>query len=557
MSKCTNVFISTIAFIFALNLLSLGCTFYYKLVVNHRSQQVSSSSETRDEATSNFYPHHHVSSNEKPNRLLVLPNKNPQFDENRLKRRKRLRGVSSSSGRRNATVIVDSWLQSSEEQVREIVPELLEYAVVNPAGPLPNVSSSRSRGNTHMLEHVLEHGLESNLEHYRLRHFGTMEQALAAYTQFYRHQNGGATNSGEAPPFSSAHILIVTPVEGWGNMVRAITSALYVALITGRVLYVNMPRAPLSRYFVQKEENPDWSVPSSIDIVQHCVPFRLDNCVGCEKNREQLRTVPLQSLLVHHCMNLVSFSPLDEMLIQNPSTKSVFQRFDTHGDWSLIYRYFSFDQPTSMVEDKLPFDAPEALRSETVVGVQIRTGIIDYHDTYRFITIPTAGRVGLCARRIMEAYRQHGSSQRATEATGNGDNGNNNRTSEKSAAAAVFLSTDNPAVHQLFHRVLSPLEQQSLGDNPSILYYLEPQFGHSNSNERALDDAIVDWIALSRSNVILASYHSSFADTARRVHNVKTYWIAEENVGTEVNLSHFHLSVPPICANLFPYIKSH
>jgi hypothetical protein len=382
---------------------------------------------------------------------------------------------------------------------------------------------------------ILEGGQDSNKEYFRLRHFNDMEEALAKYTEFHKYQTELLIKTGEI----SGSVLIVTPLEGWGNIVRAIVSSLYVALITGKVLYLNMPYVNLNRYFNLKPEYPSWNVPNE-RLLATCTQYKMQNLRVGEKNRSYLKTEPLEEFLKDKCLNFLTFSPLQEYLLENPTTKGIFNRFNGERDWNLVYKYFSFDHPSDMMKERIDSMLTEFANANSVYGFQIRSGFIEpslIRVDPRFLDLKTAGQLALCAKRILEFAHDN----KATSVS-------------NSKPAIIFLTTDNAAIIKLFIKIIEPLEKKF---NTRLLYYIPISVvGHSNHNIDIMDEAVANWILLSNTNAIFASYASSFAETCRFVHRVRTYWIGGPKIMPKTDPYPFHTSIPPICSNLFPNIAA-
>jgi hypothetical protein len=322
---------------------------------------------------------------------------------------------------------------------------------------------------------------------FELSQYSTMKEALIAYTKFHN----SIVSQIKAGNVDSSKILVVEPKEGWGNVIRAITSSLYVAMITGRALFIDLHPFPFDRYF--KQVNIEWQW---LEEYGHrginCQTFRLDvgrTCKECWQNLDTMKKQDLHTVFdqKQRCYRVVTFSPLQEWLVENPFHRGLFRRFNSIQDWQAIYEYF-ISEPTDLVKNTAEPYEKQFKEASIVYGVHIRSGKGEAKEE-RFLAPATLTKLKQCTRIILE------------KSLASDD--------PKNKKPLFFVTADDVVVITSF--------EEHLGS--ANVVHTEGMAGHSIKNPNFELKAVVDWYLLTKTDIIFATIFSSFSKTAHEVHN--------------------------------------
>jgi hypothetical protein len=328
---------------------------------------------------------------------------------------------------------------------------------------------------------------DSTANGFHLIQYSSMKEALSAYTIFHNK----VVSDIKMGNIDSCRILVVEPKEGWGNVIRAITSSLYVAMITGRALFIDLHPFPFDRYF--KQVNIEWQwLADSVHNGISCKQMRLDiskNCKECWPNLDRMKKNDLNIVFdsKDQCYRVVTFSPLQEWLVENPFHRGLFRRFNSIQDWQDVYDYF-IAEPTDLVKKAVEPYEQQFKEAIIVYGVHIRSGKGEGRED-RFLLPTTVLELRKCTQLILQKSLESGN--------------------QKNQKPLFFITTDNVATVNIF--------ESALGKD--YVVHTEGMAGHSIKNPNFELKAVVDWYLLTKVDVIFATIYSSFSKTAHEVHN--------------------------------------
>ena len=278
--------------------------------------------------------------------------------------------------------------------------------------------------------------------------------------------------------------LVVYPKCGLANRLRAVASASILAECTGRTLFVNWSRSgecnveweELFLNQIEKHPFPPSSFKIGVDLYDDIIiPMSLYR----ETPRLALRGES-DLVAVHTCRN---FRPEEMTNEAHEEAKSLFYR---------KLRPIDTVQKTISDIQKRYFDGHD------VIGVHIRRkDHLNFLKKDHRLVSPT----GL----FLEAMENILHANPATK---------------------FFLATDDEheenLIRRLFHNAVIVHEKGGSGRNTT----------------KGMQDALVDWVLLSKTSRIIASYASSFSQEARVVNRIKTDMIVREE---ELSKTHFKM----------------
>jgi hypothetical protein len=351
--------------------------------------------------------------------------------------------------------------------------------------------------------------------------YATFNEAFRDYLQFHKEALTKLTDK-ETMLESKIRLMLIQPTQGWGNVVRSVTSALYMAMITGRVLLIEWKPDPLSKYFEQIDMQ--WELKKEHRAVmgyRECEIFKYDVCgTQCEENLKKVKATDLNVLYpaATKCVKLVTYSPMNEWLEESPYHRGLFKRLSGTEEWKQIYHLF-FGKPTPLVEALIRRHVDRMKTASLIYGIQIRTGSTGDSKEGRFITEHTLATIKDCIDRIYEAT---------------------------DSKTLFTLTIDNDRYKEEFlSRGTQILDRLIMTAGNNMHTFKKPDY---------LPKAIADWVLLSRTDVMILSPQSSFGNTAHRMKYGPVFYLANDDQKQDMNIlnSEYFISAPPVCKDLFP-----
>jgi len=269
--------------------------------------------------------------------------------------------------------------------------------------------------------------------------------------------------------------LFITPVEGFGNRIRAIVASHYIAFLTGRELNILWPEMS---EFIQEIQ-----IPSCVKWVQHTqTPPRKCTVLDCHADIAKcIRLFTTQSLQEifpesEPCIHLVSYTAWELYLLDNPSTYGALLSVTQKIPVSVILKSFT-DALNNNVSDtyrhiRARLSTSPDSRRHIILTLHIRTGADRYDGgTIKNLYLPQLK----CAAVLQD------------------------RLAQRNMSSSIFIESDSPTVKSI------AASMSSL----SSAFFLD---GHAERADLRL--VIILWMLLGDGDVFLGSHGSSLSRTA-------------------------------------------
>lgn len=215
----------------------------------------------------------------------------------------------------------------------------------------------------------------SECDAFSVHDFATVESLLDGYAGFHSHAIATAAAGGPAP----ATLRFVPNQYGLGNRLRAMKSALLVAMLTGRVFQVEWAE-PFPVHRLLRPERIDWrrealTLPADANTAILCLPFGAQSDSASKQNcgagltnlqRADLR----QAYGSAAVLEVHTFTDLNIYLAHNPNYAQLLARFGAECPKRMGCLYDYLFSPQPVVESMLLQAAPAAAPPH--VGVQVR-----------------------------------------------------------------------------------------------------------------------------------------------------------------------------------------
>jgi hypothetical protein len=287
--------------------------------------------------------------------------------------------------------------------------------------------------------------------------------------------------------------LVIYPKNGLANRLRALASAGILAECTGRNLFVN--------WIPSKECNVEWEELFLNQIESHPLPLSSFQ-VGINLYDDSV--IPMS-----WCRDIPRLSVCDESYLVAVHTCRNFQPEEMANEAyeeakSLFYRNL---RPVDTVRKTISDIQKRYFDGRDVVGVHIRR---KDHLTF----LKKDHRLVCPTKLFVEAMENILHANPETR---------------------FFLATDDKKEEKLIMGLFPD----------TVIVYEKEGFGRDST--KGMQDALVDWVLLSKTSRIIASYASSFSQEAGIVNRIKTDMILRED---ELSKTHFKM-------HFTEYVKSH
>jgi len=269
--------------------------------------------------------------------------------------------------------------------------------------------------------------------------------------------------------------LFITPVEGFGNRIRAIVASHYIAFLTGRELNIMWPEMS---EFIQEMQ-----IPSCVRWVSHTpTPPRTCTVLDCHTDTAKcialFTTQSLQEIFPESepCIHWVSYTAWELYLLDNPSTYGALLSVTQKIPVSVILRSFT-DALNDKVWDTYRHIRPRLStspdsRRHVILTLHLRTGADRFDGgTIKNLYLPQLR----CAAVLQD------------------------RLAQRNMSSSIFIESDSTTVKSIAASMASL----------SSVFFLDE---HAERADLRL--VIVLWLLLGDGDVFLGSHRSSLSQTA-------------------------------------------